>query len=79
MNPITLFLVVVILVLAGALEPVAGPTVSGAMVVVAALVATSLKMANAWERFVILRAGQFMGVKGPGLFLIFRCSIRSSP
>ena len=70
MNPITLFLVVVILALAGALEPVAGPIVSGAMVVVAALVATALKVAKAWERFVILRAGRFMGVKGPGLFLI---------
>jgi regulator of protease activity HflC (stomatin/prohibitin superfamily) len=27
-------------------------------------------MANAWEKFVILRAGRLLGVKGPGLFLI---------
>ena len=27
-------------------------------------------MANAWQRFVILRAGRLHGVKGPGLFLI---------
>jgi regulator of protease activity HflC (stomatin/prohibitin superfamily) len=27
-------------------------------------------MARVWERFVILRAGRFMGVKGPGLFWI---------
>ena len=27
-------------------------------------------MANAWQKFVILRAGKLQGVKGPGLFLI---------
>ncbi|MGP8192882.1 MAG: slipin family protein [Methylovirgula sp.] len=27
-------------------------------------------MANTWEKFVILRAGKLLGVKGPGLFLI---------
>jgi regulator of protease activity HflC (stomatin/prohibitin superfamily) len=36
----------------------------------AVVVAFSLKMANAWERFVILRAGSFHAVKGPGLFFI---------
>ena len=29
-----------------------------------------LKMANTWEKFVILRAGKLRGVKGAGLFLI---------
>ena len=38
--------------------------------VLAVLVAFSLKMANNWERFVILRAGKLSGVKGPGLFMI---------
>jgi regulator of protease activity HflC (stomatin/prohibitin superfamily) len=28
-------------------------------------------MANAWQKFVILRAGKLQGVKGPGLFMIF--------
>src|SRR6202158_6261423 len=27
-------------------------------------------MTNAWQKFVILRAGRLQGVKGPGLFLI---------
>src|SRR6202047_2252230 len=31
----------------------------------------SLKMANTWQKFVVLRAGKLQGVKGPGLFLIF--------
>lgn len=34
------------------------------------LVATALKMANSWEKFVNLRAGKLRGAKGPGLFLI---------
>src|SRR5216683_4431866 len=42
-------------------------TVFFALVVI---VFTSLKMANAWQKFVILRAGSLQGVKGPGLFFI---------
>jgi len=34
------------------------------------LVALSLKMANTWERFVVLRAGKLLGVRGPGLFML---------
>ena len=41
-----------------------------AVVVVAVIVAAALKMANTWEKFVILRAGKLRGVKGPGLFLV---------
>ena len=36
----------------------------------ALIVGLSLKMANTWEKFVILRAGKLHGVKGPGMFLI---------
>jgi regulator of protease activity HflC (stomatin/prohibitin superfamily) len=36
----------------------------------AVLVGMSLKMANTWEKFVILRAGKLQGVKGPGMFLM---------
>ena len=38
--------------------------------IVAVVIALSLKMANAWEKFVILRAGKLQTVKGAGLFLI---------
>jgi regulator of protease activity HflC (stomatin/prohibitin superfamily) len=40
-------------------------------VLAAIVVALSLKMANTWQKFVVLRAGKLQGVKGPGLFLIF--------
>jgi regulator of protease activity HflC (stomatin/prohibitin superfamily) len=36
----------------------------------AALVASSIQVADQWDRAVILRLGQFHALKGPGLFLI---------
>jgi regulator of protease activity HflC (stomatin/prohibitin superfamily) len=39
-------------------------------VIVGIIIASALKMANTWQKFVILRAGKLRGVKGPGLFLI---------
>jgi len=42
----------------------------GILLVVALAIALSLKMANTWEKFVILRAGKLQSVKGPGLFVI---------
>ena len=70
MNPITLFLVVVCLAIGGASVQF-NPIVGGVFFVLAVLIALSLKMANTWQRFVVLRAGHLHGVKGPGLFLIF--------
>jgi regulator of protease activity HflC (stomatin/prohibitin superfamily) len=70
MNPITLLLVVVFAGL-GALAFLAHfPLVAVGFGILAVLTALSLKMANNWERFVILRAGKLSSVKGPGLFLI---------
>jgi regulator of protease activity HflC (stomatin/prohibitin superfamily) len=70
MNPITLFITVV-LVLLGIAAGLAGFTSSAfTLFALAILVSASLKMANNWEKFVILRAGKFQSAKGPGLFLI---------
>ena len=70
MNPITL-LVTGLLAAAAALLILSGHIVPGVVVaIVAAFVFFSLKMANNWERFVILRAGRLSSVKGPGLFMI---------
>lgn len=38
--------------------------------VVAALIASSIKIADQWEKAIVLRLGKFKGLKGPGLFLI---------
>jgi len=70
MNSITVF-VTLVLIVVGAVLFLAQLPVPGLLFIVAAIiVAASLKMANAWERFVILRAGKLQGVKGPGLFFI---------
>ena len=45
------------------------PAVAG--LVLGVLAIFSLKVANQWERAVVLRFGRFIGLKGPGLFVIF--------
>src|SRR5271169_2333074 len=70
MNSITVFITVV-LVLLGIGAGLAGYTsLAFTLFAVAVIVSASLKMANNWEKFVILRAGKFQSAKGPGLFLI---------
>jgi regulator of protease activity HflC (stomatin/prohibitin superfamily) len=70
MNPITLTLAV-ILALVGIFLIETVSVAAGAIVLAVALYELlSLKMANAWEKFVILRAGRLNTVRGPGLFSI---------
>ncbi len=70
MNPIT-SLVTIVLALIGALLFLAHFELPGVgFGIVAVFVLFSLKMANNWQRFVILRAGKLSSVKGPGLFMI---------
>jgi regulator of protease activity HflC (stomatin/prohibitin superfamily) len=71
MNPITLSLVVACGLVGIVLGAIVNVFLAAPFVVAAIIVALSLKMANAWQKFVILRAGKLQGVKGPGLFLIF--------
>jgi regulator of protease activity HflC (stomatin/prohibitin superfamily) len=69
-NPISIAIVVVLAGL-GALAIVGGAVVPGAMLIVAAIIVlAAVKMAQQWERAVILRAGKFAAVRGPGLFWI---------
>ncbi len=70
MNPITALGVVLLGAIAAGfiLSGMLAPGIAAA--VLALFVAFSVKMANNWERFVILRAGRLHSVKGPGLFMI---------
>jgi regulator of protease activity HflC (stomatin/prohibitin superfamily) len=70
MNPITIFLTLVSAIVGGFLWAEGNRVAGTAMLVLAVLIFASLKMANAWQKFVILRAGRLHGVKGPGLFVI---------
>ena len=40
------------------------------MVLISLLIGSSIKIADQWEKAVVLRMGKYSGLKGPGLFLI---------
>jgi regulator of protease activity HflC (stomatin/prohibitin superfamily) len=70
MNPITSFLVFVLLLAGLAVGYWINPYLAFVFFVAAAVIALSLKMANAWQKFVILRMGKLQSVKGAGMFAI---------
>ena len=70
MNPITVFLTIACLAVGAGLGAIGHLYAGVALVIAAVIIASALKMANTWQKFVILRAGKLRGVKGPGLFLI---------
>ena len=70
MNPITTFLIFACIAAGIAAGYWANPLLAPLFFAAAAIVATSLKMANVWQKFVILRMGKLQSVKGAGLFVI---------
>ena len=70
MNPITLFIAVALAAIGALLFEFVNYGLGAVFILAAVLVLMSLKMANTWQRFVVLRAGKLQGVKGPGLFWI---------
>lgn len=70
MNPITTLAVAVLGAIAAGFILIGLPVPAIVAAVLAVFVAFLLKMANNWERFVILRAGRLHSVRGPGLFMI---------
>jgi len=70
MNPITAFVVFALGIAGLGVAAWVNPYVASPFFAAAVAVALSRKMANAWEKFVILRMGKLQSVKGPGLFAI---------
>lgn len=70
MNPVTSFLVFAFLVAGVAAGYFVNPYLGFALLGAAAVIAMSLKMANVWQKFVILRMGKLHSVRGAGLFAI---------
>jgi regulator of protease activity HflC (stomatin/prohibitin superfamily) len=70
MNPITSFLVFVFVLAGVAAGYFVNPYLGVLLLVIAALIGSSLKMANVWQKFVILRLGKLQSVRGAGLFAI---------
>ena len=71
MNPISAVIFLVFLGGAGlsyaAQMPLAAPIL---LAVIGIFLGYSIKMAQQWERAVVLRLGKLLGVKGPGLFIL---------
>jgi regulator of protease activity HflC (stomatin/prohibitin superfamily) len=70
MNPVTAFLVFACIIAGAAVGHWVNLYLGCVLFVVAAGIALSLKMANAWQKFVILRMGKLQSVRGAGLFAI---------
>ena len=70
MNPVTSFLVFACLVAAMAVGYFVNPYLAFAPLGAGLLIAMSLRMANVWQKFVILRMGKLQSVRGAGLFAI---------
>ena len=56
--------------LLGQWEPAIGIVTAAAGIVVSFFVASAVKVANQWQRGVVLRLGKFQGIRGPGFFVI---------
>jgi regulator of protease activity HflC (stomatin/prohibitin superfamily) len=70
MNPITSFLTFALFIAAMAVGYFVNTYLGVAIFVVALVIGSSLKMANVWQKFVILRMGKLQSVRGAGLFAI---------
>ncbi len=57
-------------VIAAEWSPVAGAVAAVAGFLVAIIASASIKIANQWERSVVLRLGRFCALRGPGVFFI---------
>jgi len=71
-NPISVTLFLVLCAVCGALfylQIINIPMLSGG-ILVSILLASSIHIADQWEKAVVLRMGKFIGLKGPGFFLI---------
>jgi regulator of protease activity HflC (stomatin/prohibitin superfamily) len=70
MNPITALVTIIFAAVAVLLFLMQQFPAAIGVGILTVFTAYALKMANNWERFVILRAGKLSSVKGPGLFVI---------
>ncbi len=71
-NPIsiTVFIILAGLSLALFLMDIIGIYLFASLLVIAVLIATSIHIADQWEKGVVLRMGKFKGLRGPGPFMI---------
>ena len=71
-NPISITLIVIAAITGLLLEQlnVAHWSIAAIPVFVLLVIAASIRIADQWEKAVVLRMGKFLGLRGPGIFLI---------
>jgi regulator of protease activity HflC (stomatin/prohibitin superfamily) len=71
-NPISVTLLFVLFAVCGALFylQIINLQLAGGGAILSILIASSIHIADQWEKAVVLRMGKFTGLKGPGFFLI---------
>lgn len=69
-NPITSFLVFICILAGIGVGYLVNMYLALVFFAAGAVIAASLKMANVWQKFVVLRMGKLQGVKGAGMFAI---------
>jgi len=71
-NPVSLTVVVILLAISAGLYylQIIGVPVLVLWIVISLLIGSSIKIADQWEKAIVLRMGKYSGLKGPGLFFI---------
>jgi len=71
-NPVSLTVVLILLAISAGLYylQIIGVPVLVILVVISLLIGSSIKIADQWEKAIVLRMGKYSGLKGPGLFFI---------
>jgi regulator of protease activity HflC (stomatin/prohibitin superfamily) len=71
-NPVSITVVIILLAISAGLYylQIIGLPVLVILVVISLLIGSSIKIADQWEKAIVLRMGKYSGLKGPGLFFI---------
>ena len=71
-NPVALTVVLILLAASAGLYylGIIGLPVLVIMIIISFLIGSSIKIADQWEKAIVLRMGKYSGLKGPGLFFI---------
>jgi regulator of protease activity HflC (stomatin/prohibitin superfamily) len=72
LNPVSLTVLVILMGITAGLYvlQLIGIPLAATLAIISILIASSIQIADQWEKAVVLRMGRFSGLKGPGLFFI---------
>ena len=71
-NPVSLTVLIILLAISGGLYylQIIGIPVLIALIIISVLIGSAIKIADQWEKAIVLRMGKYSGLKGPGIFFI---------